>query len=264
MRCIIASDEEVIRDDLGIAKELLNYVHLVLQSDTAVSVRSNGIDVLLTPIDTVMGKLVLGLLKDEPLIEATRYYINQFLLSVKKWPSIVEKLVNHLDPWQGKRYVGLLFAEELGKRYAAREKLVSLALSVVNVGEHDLYVFSTDLLPSITDVKLCVSSLCEDPKEATRQALLIERYAQGQGVFFYENLCEYNVSIHIEPSDTRAVHHRLLSPNLEDFAKKMNLTLKEALQLQRALEEKYLLGFDIGVECHLYALGLTRKKLGGY
>lgn len=264
MRCIIASDEGIIRDDLGIAKELSNYVHLVLQSDTAVSVRSNDIDVLLTPIDTVMGKLVLGLLRDEPLIEATRYYVNQFLLSVKKWPSIVEKLASYLNPWQGKRYVGLLSAEELGKRFVAREKLVPLALNVVNVGERDLYVFSTELLPPITDAKLCVSSLCEDPKEATRQALLVERYVRGQGVFFYENLCEYDVSIHIEPPDMRVVHHRLFSSNLEDFAKKMNLTLKDALQLQRVLEEKYLLNFDIGAECHLYALALMGEKPGGH
>lgn len=264
MRCIIFNNEEIIKDDLGVAKELFSYARLVLQSGTVVSVRSTGLDIILMPIDTIAGKLVLGLLKDEPLFEAMRYYVDHLLLNAKRWPTVVEKLAKYLDPWQGKRYVGLLSSAEIEKRFLAREKLASIALRIVNVGEYDLYVFSTELLSPIISSKLCVSSFCDDPKEAIRQALIVEKYVRGQGVFFYEKLHEYDLLVQVDPSDVRIVRYRLLSSSLEDFAKKMNSTVKEAFQLQCELEEKYLLSFNVGMECCLYARGLTTKDPGGH
>lgn len=261
MRCVLFSAQEIIRDDLGIANELLSYAQLVLQSDAPVSVRLQGFDVLLTPIDTIAGRLVLGLLKDEPFNDAVRCYIDEFLISQRRWPATVERIASQLEQWRGKRYVAILSAKDFAHRYAAREKLGPMALTVMNLGPHDLYVFSTETLPPLMDVKLCVSGPCEDPRETVRQALIVERYVQNEGVFFYERLFEYTLNVRIEDSDASVVLQRLLSTSLQDFANRLNVSVSEAFRRQKEIEEKYLLRFDVGLECHLYAQGLAHRKV---
>jgi len=262
MRCVLANAEGIIKDDIGIGNELVDYVRLVLQSNTAVSVRSYGLDILLTPIETVAGRLVLGVPKDEPLNDAVRCFVDQLLLSERRWPAIVEGLAKQIDAWRGKRYVGLLHAKDFTQRYAARERLGSVTIGTLNVGEHDLYVFSTILLPTLSNVKLSVSNACEDPKEAIRQALLLDRYVMGEGTFFYERLFEYELNVKIDDSDLETIVHRLISSDLQSFAKRLNVSPSEAFRLQRDLEDKYLLRFDVGLECHAYARGLASGRQG--
>jgi len=262
MRCVLANAEGIIRDDIGIGNEMLDYVRLVLQSNTSVSVRSRGQEILLTCIETVAGRLVLGLLKDESLGDAVRCYVDQLLLSERRWPDSVEQLASQIDAWRGKRYVGLLRAMDFAQRYAARERLSSVAIGTLNVGEHDLYIFSTNVLPALLNAKLCVSSACEDPREAIREALLLDRYVVGEGTFFYERLFEYELNVKIDDSDLETIAQRLISKDLRIFATRLNTSLTEAFQLQRELEDKYLLRFDIGLECHAYARGLARGRQG--
>jgi len=262
MRCVLASAEGIIKDDIGVGNELFNYVQLVLQSNTSVSVRSHGLEILLTPIETVAGRLVLGFLKDESLSDAVRCYVDHLLLSERRWPDSVEQLASQIDAWRGKRYVGLLRARDFAQRCAARERLSSVAIGTLNVGEHDLYIFSTNLLPVLPNAKLCVSSACEDPREAIREALLLDRYVLGEGTFFYEKLFEYDLNVKIDDSDLETIAHRLLSKDLQSFATALNVSPSEAFRMQMELENKYLLRFDVGLECHAYVLGLTGGKKG--
>ncbi|WP_448516199.1 DUF4940 domain-containing protein [Pseudothermotoga sp.] len=262
MRCVLANAEGIIKDDIGIGSELVDYVRLVLQSNTAVSVRSRGLDILLTPIETIAGRLVLGLLKDEPFNDAVRCFVDQLLLSERRWPTIVEELAKQIDAWRGKRYVGLLHAKDFTQRYVARERLSSVAIGTLNVGEHDLYVFSTILLPTLSNVKLCVSTACEDPKEAVRQALLLDRYVVGEGTFFYERMFEYELNVKVEDSDAEIIAQRLISYDLQNFAGRLNVSPSEAFRLQRELEDKYLLRFNVGLECHAYVQGLVSRRQG--
>lgn len=263
MRCVIVSDEKILRDDLGLGNELMNYAQLVLQSGTVVSLRIHGLDIDLVPLETIAGKLVLGVTKGEPLTETVRCYVNQLLLNEKRWPETVERLSAQIEPWRGRRLVGLLFAEDFAHRCAYREKLSSLAITVINIGERDLYVFSTDLLPTVSRAKLSVSSPCEDPREAVRQALVVQRYVVGVGTHFYERLFEYNLSVEIDERDAEIVRQRLLSSNLQDFANRLNTSLSDAFLIQKRLEEKYLLRFDVGLECHVLASALAQKGKGG-
>lgn len=263
MRCVIVSAEKILRDDLGLGNELLNYAQLVVQSGTVVSVRIRGLDIDLIPLETIAGQLVLGVTKGEPLTETVRCYVNQLLLNEKRWPEIVERLSAQIEPWRGRRLVGLLFTEDFAHRYAYREKLNSLAITIVNIGEYDLYVFSTDLLPAVSRAKLSVSALCEDPREAVRQAFLVQRYVAGEGTHFYDRLFEYDLNVRIDDQDVEIVRQRLLSSNLQDFANQLNTSLSDAFLLQKRLEEKYLLRFDVGLECHVLASALARKGKGG-
>ncbi len=256
MKIYAATEERLIRDDLGLKDVLAKYHKLVLESQIPVALNLNGQTLLLNYVDTLIGPAVVGFVDQQVSLELLRMYLDNLLLQEHVFPSFMVELSNLVHSWKGKMTVGLLSAQKDEIRFDYRAKLGRISSQIINLGDKDLYVFPTDQVSVHKDVKLAMSCSCRQILDAIRQAFVVDRYVDSEGLCTYQDLQNSEICVNFDENDINMIHKRLLSRNLKEFSEKAEFSLQEAYRVEKSLEEKYWLFFDIGIECHLYVTGL--------
>lgn len=256
MKIYIATKERLIRDDFGLKDVFSKYSELVLESRIPVALNINGETFLLNYVETLIGPAVVGFVNQEISLELIKVYLDNMLLKTHSFPQFMIELSKMIDNWKGKMVIGLLSAEKDEIRFNYRSQLSKMASQVINLGEKDLYVFPTEHISVHENVKLAMSCSCSDVLDAIRQAFIIDRYANFCGLHTYEDLQDLEIFVDLDEKDVNNIHARLISQDLKEFSEKTTLSLQEAYRIEKSLEEKYWLFFNMGIECYLYTVGL--------
>ncbi|MEJ5229995.1 MAG: DUF4940 domain-containing protein [Pseudothermotoga sp.] len=256
MRIYAATNDRVIVDTLGLKENLTKYVELVLQSKVPIALKVGDEILSLNCVDTLLGPTVVGLIKEEFFTEPIIEYLNGIILQSDLLPKFMIELSNSIGEWKGKILLGLLSTDRQEIRFAYREKLSKVAIAVLSLNDKDLYVFATEEISVGKDIKLAMSCKCPKALEAIRQVFVVDRYGDFTGLCSYKDLYSVELTVEIDDEDVCLVSSRLSSRSLKEFAEKAKLSLKAAYEIQRSLEEKYWLSFDVGIDNHLYAVGL--------
>lgn len=259
MNIFVADVGSVIYDGTGKKMDLLKHVPLVFESGVSLSVQIEEADFVLFPVKTLIGRVVVGLRKSDVPFDVVLAAVEKVVLQFKKYPKYVRELVSKLTPWTGKRIVGVSSVPQ-EHRLFVRKMLSPVALEVINIGQEDLYVFPPTDIPAVKYGKLAVSEACENPCECVRQALVVERYVADSGLLRYGALFKYDVRISVEKDDINVVRARLCSSSVEEFANKLKIDVEAAYKEQLRVEERYLLMFDVGIDCHLFSLGISEMR----
>ncbi|HEY8542253.1 MAG TPA: DUF4940 domain-containing protein [Pseudothermotoga sp.] len=256
MKMYIATKERLIKDDFGLKDVLSKYVNLVMESKIPVALNINGEAFLLNYVETLIGPTVVGFINQEISLELIKVYLDNMLLKMHSFPQFMIELSKLIDNWKGKMVVGLLSAEKDEIRFNYRSQLSKMASQVINLGEKDLYVFPMEYISVHENVKLAMSCSCFDVLEAIRQAFIVDRYANFRGLCTYKDLYDTEISVSLDEKDVDNIYARLTSQDLKEFGEKTTLSLQEAYGIEKSLEEKYWLFFNMGIECYLYTVGL--------
>lgn len=256
MKIFVATKEELIRDDLGLKDVFSKYIGLVLESQIPVALDVNGETFLLNYVDTFVGPTVVGLANQGISLESIKIYLDKMLLEKHFFPKFMIEIDSLIDNWKGKMMVGLLSADEDEIRFSYRKELNKIASQIINLGDKDLYVFPTEHISVHKNVKLAMSNNCSETLNAIRQVFIVDRYANFTGLCTYKELQNLEIRIDLDENDIRMIHTRLISQDLQEFSEKAELSLQQAYKIEKSLEEKYWLFFNVGIECYLYAVGL--------
>ena len=262
MNIFVADVDSVIYDGTGKKTELLKHVPLVLESGVSLCVQMEDIDFVLFPVKTYIGRVAVGLRKSDMPLDVVLAAVEKVVLQFKKYPKYVKELASKLTAWTGKRIVGVSSTPE-EHRLFVRKMLSPVALEIINIGQDDLYVFPPTDLPAVKYGKLAVSEACGNSCECVRQALVVERYAVGSGLLRYGDFFEYDVHISVERGDISTVRARLCSSSVEEFADKLKIGVEAAYKEQLRVEKKYLLMFDMGIDCYLFSRGVSEMRTDG-
>ncbi|HOK82707.1 MAG TPA: DUF4940 domain-containing protein [Pseudothermotoga sp.] len=260
MRIYATTKDRLIRDDFEMKDILSKYVQLVLESQVPVSLNLDNRPILLSYVETLLGPTVVGFVDQETSLELVQVYLNNILLQSHTYPSFMIELASLVEKWKGKIVAGLLSAQEDAIRLNCRTKLGTIASQIINIGSKDLYIFPAEHIYIHTDAKLAMSDSSSKALDAIRKAFVVDRYADFKGLCSYRNLQDAELCVKLDEEDVSLIHARVVSQDLKEFAERTGLALDEAYKVERSLEEKYWLFFNIGIECYLYAIGLKNRQ----
>ncbi|MGJ8454837.1 DUF4940 domain-containing protein [Pseudothermotoga sp. U03pept] len=256
MRIYAATSDRVIVDSLELKEDLSKYVELVLQSKVPIALKVGDEILSLSCVDTILGPTVVGFIREEFFAEPIIEYLNGIILQSDLLPNFMVQLSKSIGEWRGKISLGLLSTDRQEVRFEYREKLSKVTIKILSLDDKDLYVFATEEISVGKNVKLAMSSKCSKTLQAIREAFVVDRYGDFTGLCSYRDLYNVELSVELDDDDAGLISSRLSSQSVKEFAERMKLPLHDAYKVQRSLEEKYWLLFDIGIDSYLYAVGL--------
>lgn len=230
-------------------EEVLEISKLVLESNVPIKTTF-----LCTPIDTILGRVVV-FSKEETPPEILSEYLNGQFEKLRRYDPTVEKAVEVLSrSWRPGKRVFALEVSSFEQRMSERKRIAELVDGVFYFNETDIGVAPASLRKGVLEVeggKLVFSDPEQDLHEAVRKVFMLLKYAKVDGVFFYEDLPTLTGKLQISVQLPRAVRAYLVLGDLDEVEKRTRMEKSKVFEEILAFEERYLVSLRRPVEAAL-------------